>query len=474
MTTHYDVIVIGAGPGGYVAAIRCAQLGLKTACVDRGLDADGKPVLGGTCLNVGCIPSKALLDVSHRYIDMRENGHNYGLLGDMQVDVSRMLSYKARVVRQLTGGIKQLLKANDIDWLQGEGKLLNAEREVQVTAHDGQQTTHSAKTVIIATGSKPRELAIAPLKDRLIIDSTGALTLDSVPQKLGIIGAGVIGLELGSVWSRVGSEVTIFEAQERFLPTVDQEIAKAAQKVLREQKLDLLLGAGISAINIVAGKVEVVYRHADSEHRKQFDRLIVATGRVPVTDNLCDKDLLKIDDRGYIAIDDDCQTNIPGVYAIGDVVRGAMLAHKASEEGIAVAERIAGHYAKVNYDAIPWVIYTHPEIAWVGKTEEMLKESGEDYKTGVFPMAASGRARAMHASAGMIKIISSVKSDRVLGVHILSAQASELIAQAVLALEFEATTEDIARTIFAHPTLSEALHEAALSVDKRALHITNK
>lgn len=473
MSNNYDVIVIGGGPAGYVAAIRCAQLGMKTACVDKWINKQGKPALGGTCLNVGCIPSKALLESSEKYHDLREHGALHGVIAEsVSADVPQMVSRKDGIVKQLTGGISQLFKANNIDWLKGHGKLL-PEKQVEVS---GDEThTYTASHVIIATGSTPVTIPSAPLQGDTIVDSSGALDWESVPTKLGVIGAGVIGLELGSVWRRLGAEVVILEAQDTFLPMVDQQVAKDAQRTLKKQGLDIRLGARLTATTIEQAGINLQFQDKAGEQQITVDRLIVAVGRRPVTDNLFAPETeLLLDERGFVHVNDDCETTIPGVYAIGDVVRGPMLAHKGSEEGVAVAERIAGHHAHVNYDAIPSVVYTHPEIAWVGKNEEELKASGDAYKAGVFPFAASGRAKAMEATPGMVKVLSDAATDRILGVHMVGAATSELVGQAVMAMEFEGTVEDIARTVFAHPTLSEALHEAALSADGRAIHIANK
>ena len=473
MSTNYDVIVIGGGPAGYVAAIRCAQLGLKTACVEKWINKQGKLALGGTCLNVGCIPSKALLESSEKFHDLLEHGAMHGVIAkSVKADVPAMISRKDDIVEQLTGGIEQLFKANGVDWLQGHGKLLK-DNKVEVSGEETQ--VYDTTNVIIATGSTPIEIPSAPLSGDLVVDSAGALDWESVPKKLGVIGAGVIGLELGSVWRRLGAEVVILEAQDTFLPMVDQQVAKDAQRTFKKQGLDIRLGTRLTGTKTTKKSVELSYQDKDGEQSLTVDRLIVAVGRRPVTDDLFAPETeLYVDERGFVHVNNACETNVPGVYAIGDVVRGPMLAHKGSEEGIAVAERIAGQHAHVNYDAIPNVVYTHPEIAWVGKSEEELKSSGENYKAGVFPFVASGRAKAMEAASGMVKILADVDTDRVLGIHMVGASASELIGQAVLVMEFEGTIEDMAHTVFAHPTLSEAIHEAALGADGRAIHIANK
>ncbi len=474
MTDKYDVIVIGAGPGGYVAAIKAAQLGLKTACVEKWTSEAGKVVLGGTCLNVGCIPSKALLESSHKFEEARHEFATHGIVApEVSLDLGRMMARKDGIVKNLTGGIAALFKANGVTALHGAARLL-ANRRVEVSDGKGEQKIYEADNVIIATGSRPVEIPPAPLSEQ-VVDSTGALSFTEVPAKLGIIGAGVIGLELGSVWARLGSEVTILEAQETFLASVDQQIAREALKQMTRQGLDIRLKARVTATEVKRGQVRVVYTDAKGEQEIKVDKLIVAVGRAPVTDHLLATDCgVVLDERGFIYVNDECRTNMPGVWAIGDVVRGPMLAHKASEEGIVVAERIAGHRAQVNYDCIPWVIYTHPEIAWVGKTEEQLKAEGEEYQVGVFPFAASGRAMAANATVGQVKILAHARTDRILGVHIIGPQASELIAQGVIAMEFGSSAEDLALTVFAHPTLSEAVHEAALAVAGQAIHISQR
>lgn len=472
---NHDVIVIGAGPAGYVAAIRCAQLGMKVACVDEWLDRDGQPVLGGTCLNAGCIPSKALLESSALYQQLQQdmNGHGVSITG-VSLDVVAMINSKEQVVHDLTHGIAGLFRANGIEWFPGRGQLL-PDRQVRVTAHTGSQQTIAAAHVILAPGSTPVPLTVAPLQGDVVVDSSGALNWTGVPQRLGIIGAGVIGLELGSVWRRLGADVILLEAQEDFLAMADRQIAQSALRLFQKQGLDIQLGACVKATRVDANGVHVDYEYSgDVQSSLTVDRLIVAVGRRPCTDGLAAAETeLLLDEQGFIHVDEECCTSTPGVYAIGDVVRGPMLAHKGSEEGVAVAERIAGQHSEVNYEAIASVVYTHPEIAWVGRTEEALKQAGIEYRTGMFPFAASGRARAMQATDGMVKVLSDAATDRVLGVHILGAQASELIGQAVMAMEFDASSEDIARTVFAHPTLSEALHEAALAVDSRAVHVAH-
>jgi dihydrolipoamide dehydrogenase len=466
------VIVIGAGPAGYVAAIRCAQLGMKTACIDDWRDRNGVPALGGTCLNAGCIPSKALLESSEFYARLREAAATHGIVaGDIALDLEAMMTRKDRVVHDLTEGVATLFRSNAIEGIPGRARLL-PERKVQVTPHAGDPYTLTADHVILATGSQPVAIEAAPLHEERIVDSSGALAWTSVPRRLGIIGAGVIGLELGSVWRRLGAEVALLEAQPLFLAMVDQQLARIALGLFRKQGLDIRLGALVKSTRVGDDGVAIEYQDADGMKTLAVDRLVVAVGRTPCTQGLASAEAgLLLDEGGFIHVDEHCVTNLPGVYAIGDAVRGPMLAHKGSEEGIAVAERIAGQSTDVAYDRIASVIYTRPEIAWVDRTEEALKQAGVEYRSGVFPFLASGRARAMHETDGMVKVLADAATDRVLGVHIMSSHASELIGQAVIAMEFDASSEDIARTVFAHPTLSEALHEAALAVDKRALHL---
>lgn len=475
MAEVYDVIVIGGGPAGYVAAIRAAQLGLKTACVEQWINKQDKPALGGTCLNVGCIPSKALLESTELYDTARHSFKDLGInVGEVSLDVPKMIGRKDKIVLELTGGIEMLFKQNGIDWLQGTGQLL-ADKQVKVTGHDGIDTIHDSKNVIIATGSVPINLSATPLEGNIVVDSAGALDWDAVPGSVCVIGAGVIGLELGSVWRRMGSEVVLLEAQDTFLPMVDKAIAREAQRTFTKQGLDIRLSTRVMGSVVKGNQVVVSYQDADGEHEQIFDKLIVAVGRRAFTDGVCASEAaVEQDERGLFHVNDFCETNIPGVYAIGDVVRGPMLAHKGSEEGVMAAERIAGEPGSVNYDVMPNVVYTHPEVAWVGKTEEQLKSEGVDYQVGTFPFAASGRAKAKGDTTGMVKIIRDKGTDRMLGAHLIGPSASELLAQSVLAMEFDATIEDIAHTIHAHPTLSEAMHEAALSADGRAIHIANR
>ena len=475
MSDKFDVIVIGGGPGGYVAAIKAAQLGLKTACVEKYIGRDGKMALGGTCLNVGCIPSKALLDSSWKYHEAQSSFNVHGIAVEgLKVDVPAMIGRKDTIVKNLTGGIAALFKANGVTAIAGHGKLL-ANKQVQVTAEDGSSTVYQADNVIIAAGSKPIDIPPAPVDQEVIVDSTGALDFQAVPERLGVIGAGVIGLELGSVWARLGAKVTVIEAQEKFLPAVDEQVAKEAQKVLTKQGLEIRLGARLTGSQVANGEVTVNFTDAQGEQQLTFDKLIVAVGRRPVTENLLAEDSeVTLDERGFIYVDETCATSVPGVYAIGDVVRGPMLAHKASEEGIMAAERIAGRKAQMNYDLIPSVIYTHPEIAGVGKTEQQLKAEGVAVNVGVFPFAASGRAMAANDTGGFVKIIADANTDRVLGAHVIGPSAAELVQQAAIAMEFGTSAEDLGLMVFSHPTLSEALHEAALAVNGDAIHVANR
>jgi len=476
MSTKYDVVVIGAGPAGYVAAIRAAQLGLKTACIDKMIGRDGKPTFGGTCLNVGCIPSKALLDSSWKYHEAKDSFDIHGIsTGEVNMDVSTMIGRKNTIVKNLTSGIAGLFKANGVEGLKGTGKLL-AGKKVEFTSLEGETSTLEADNVIICTGSLPINIPSAPVDEKVIVDSTGALEFTEVPKRLGVIGAGVIGLELGSVWARLGSEVVCLEAQDQFLFAMDKAIAKEAQKTLTKQGLDIRLSARVTASEVKGDEVEVTYQNAKGEEEKvTFDKLIVCVGRRPYTDGLLAEDAgVTLDERGFIYVNDHCETGVPGVYACGDVVRGPMLAHKGSEEGVMVAERIAGQMPEVNYDIIPSVIYTHPEIAAVGMTEEQAKAAGEDYKVGTFPFAASGRAMAANEAHGSVKMIADAKTDRVMGCHIIGPSAADLVQQMAIAMEFGATAEDIGMIVASHPTLSETVKEAALAVNGHAIHIANR
>ena len=475
MSDVYDVVVVGAGPAGYPAAIRAGQNKLKVACVDEWQNTDGSYAFGGTCLNAGCIPSKALLESSELFQRAKDEFAIHGIqIGGLTLDLGAMQKRRASIVKTMTNGINALFKANGVVGIQGHGRLL-AGNKVLVKAADGTEKTLEAKNVILASGSTPIRLKSVPHDGKYIVDSWNALEFDAVPKRLGVIGAGVIGLELGSVWRRLGSEVVVLEALESFLPMVDQTIAKEAQRHFKKQGLDIKLGAKVLSAAVSGDAVDVIYRDAQGEHSLQVDKLIVAVGRRPFTEGLlADGTGVQLDERGFIKVDEHCRTSAPNVWAIGDVVRGPMLAHKGKEEGVMVADLIAGHYGEVNYKVIPSVIYTQPEIAWVGQTEEQVKASGRPYKTGTFPFAASGRARAMEAGAGMAKIVSAKDDDEVLGIHVIGPMAGELIAEAVLAMEYSASTEDIQRTIHAHPTLSEAIHEAALAVDKKAIDALNR
>lgn len=475
MSQKFDVVVIGAGPGGYVAAIKAAQLGMKTALIEKYQGKEGKTALGGTCLNVGCIPSKALLDSSYKFHEAHESFKVHGIgTSEVTMDVPTMVARKDQIVKNLTGGVASLIKANGVTLFEGHGKLL-AGKQVEITGLDGNSQVLAAENVILASGSKPVEIPPAPVDQDIIVDSTGALDFQSVPGKLGVIGAGVIGLELGSVWARLGAEVTVIEAMDKFLPAADEQIAKEAQKILTKQGLNIRLGARVTGTEINGKQVTVKFTDAQGEQQQTFDKLIVAVGRRPVTADLLAADSgVTMDERGFIFVDDYCATSVPGVYAIGDVVRGAMLAHKASEEGVMVAERIAGHKAQMNYDLIPSVIYTHPEIAWVGKTEQALKAEGIEVNVGTFPFAASGRAMAANDTAGLVKVIADAKTDRVLGVHVIGPSAAELVQQGAIGMEFGTSSEDLGMMVFSHPTLSEALHEAALAVNGHAIHIANR
>ena len=478
MTQKFDVVVIGAGPGGYVAAIKAAQLGLSTACIEKYTDKEGKLALGGTCLNVGCIPSKALLDSSWKFHEAQDGLAIHGIGGvnreSVTIDVPAMVGRKANIVKGLTSGVATLFKANGVTSIQGHGKLLLG-KKVEVTKPDGSVEVIEAENVILAPGSRPIDIPPAPVDQNVIVDSTGALEFQAVPKRLGVIGAGVIGLELGSVWSRLGSQVTVLEALDTFLMAADTAVSKEALKTLTKQGLDIKLGARVTGSKVNGEEVVVTYTDSNGEQTITFDKLIVAVGRRPVTTDLLAADSgVVTDERGFIAVDDQCATAVPGVFAIGDVVRGMMLAHKASEEGIMVVERIKGHKAQINYDLIPSVIYTHPEIAWVGKTEQALKAEGVEVNVGTFPFAASGRAMAANDTGGFVKVIADAKTDRVLGVHVIGPSAAELVQQGAIGMEFGTSAEDLGMMVFSHPTLSEALHEAALAVNGGAIHVANR
>jgi len=477
MAKEFDVIVIGAGPGGYVAAIRCAQLGLKTACIDEWVDAENKASPGGTCLNVGCIPSKALIESSELYEHTLHDHKAHGInVKEVKLDLKTMLARKDQVVKDLTSGVSALFMANKITFFHGRGKL-GANKTVNVELLEGGKTeTLSGKNIILASGSSVTKLKVAPFDHENIVDSSGALAFDKVPKKLGVIGAGVIALELGSVWRRLGADVTMFKSRNNFLPTADAQVGQEALKQFTEQGLKFCMGVKITACTVKNRKVTLEYEDKQGKQKAVFDKLVVAVGRSPNSDKvLADGAGVNLDDRGFIIVDEFCHTNVPGVYAIGDVVRGPMLAHKASEEGVVVAEKIAGHAPlAIDLETVPSVIYTAPEIAWVGKTEEEAKQSGYDIKVGSFPFNANGRARAINDTVGFVKVIANAKTDRVIGIHIIGPQASELIMQAKIAMDFGSSSEDLAMTMFAHPTLSETFHEAALSVDGRAIHAVQK
>ena len=473
MSKQFDVIVIGGGPGGYVAAIRAAQLGFSVACIDEWKNEQGGPAPGGTCTNVGCIPSKALLQSSEHFDHANHGFAEHGIeVKGVKLNLAQMLGRKDGVVKQNNEGILYLFKKNKVSFFHGRGsfaKVADGLYEIEVAGASAE--TLIAKQVIVATGSSPRALPNVPFDEKLILSNTGALAIDAVPKKLGVIGAGVIGLEMGSVWRRLGAQVTVLEALPTFLGAADDTIAKEAHKLFTKQGLDIHMGVKIGEIK--SGKdVSIEYTDAKGEsHKLSVDKLIVSIGRVPNTTGLNAEAVgLALDERGFIAVDEHCRTNLPNVWAVGDVVRGPMLAHKAEEEGVAVAERIAGQHGHVNFATIPWVIYTSPEIAWVGRTEQQLKADGVAYKAGAFPFLANGRARALGDTSGMVKVLADAKTDEILGVHIIGPMASELISEAVVAMEFRASSEDIARICHAHPTLSEATKEAALAVDKRSLN----
>ena len=475
MSKSFDVIVIGAGPAGYVGAIRAAQNGLNVACIDDWKNHDGSLAFGGTCLNAGCIPSKALLESSELVHRAHDEFAKHGIsTGKISVDIAKMQERKSGIVKQLTGGISALFKANKVTGMQGRGRLIKP-GQVEYTPHDGSPEMLAAKHVILAAGSVPVELKSMPFNGDTIVDSWDALEFDTAPKRLGVIGGGVIGLELGSVWNRLGSDVVVLEAIEEFLFMADRAIAKDSARQFKRQGLDIRLGAMVQSAAISDSGVTLKYTDKKGEHSLEVDTVIVAVGRRPNTDNLlADGCGVALDDRGFIKVDDECRTDASSVWAVGDCVRGPMLAHKGSEEGVMAADLIAGKISEVNYDVIPSIIYTAPEIAWVGKTEEEVKSSGRKYKVGSFSFAANGRAKAMEQAAGMVKILAAEDDDEILGVHIVGPMAGELLAEAVLAMEFSASAEDLQRTMHGHPTLSEAMHEAALAVDNRALHAINK
>jgi dihydrolipoamide dehydrogenase len=474
MAKNFDVVVIGGGPGGYIAAIRAAQLGFATACIDEWKNEQGGPAPGGTCTNVGCIPSKALLQSSEYF---EHAGHDFGNHGievqGLSLDLAKMLARKQAVVKQNNDGILYLFKKNKIAFFHGRGSFAGrSDAGYEIAVAGAAAETLVAKHVVVATGSTARALPGAAFDEKQILSNDGALAIPEVPKRLGVIGAGVIGLEMGSVWRRLGAEVTILEALPAFLGAADEQIAKEAAKAFGRQGLKIHLGVRIDTVKADRKGVAVGYTDARGEAQTlAVDKLIVSIGRVPNTTGLNPEAVgLALDERGFIAVDDECRTNLPNVWAVGDVVRGPMLAHKAEEEGVAVAERIAGQHGHVDFNTVPWVIYTSPEIAWVGQTEQQLKAAGRAYRAGTFPFAANGRARALGDTTGLVKFLADAKTDEILGVHIVGPLASELIAEAVVAMEFRASSEDIARICHAHPSLSEVTKEAALAVDKRALN----
>lgn len=475
MSDSFDVIVIGGGPAGYPAAIRAGQNKLSVACIDEWKNHDGSAAFGGTCLNAGCIPSKALLESTELYHRAHEEFAAHGIKAtDVTIDVTQLQKRKSGIVKTMTQGILALFKAAGVTPLQGHGKLLSGHR-VEFVAHDGTRRELTAKNIILASGSAPIELRSAPFQAPHIVDSWGALEFPAVPKRLGVIGAGVIGLELGSVWRRLGSEVVMLEALPDFLAVADQQVSKEALRHFKKLGMDVRLGAKVTGAKVTGDAVDVTYTDAKGEQKLTVDRLVVAIGRRPYTKDLLGPDTgVELDERGFIKVDHECRTGAEGIWAVGDCVRGPMLAHKGKEEGVMAADLIAGNYAEVNYKTVPSVVYTAPEIAWVGLTEEQVKAQGKAYKVGVFPFLASGRARAMEQAQGFAKVIASKDDDEILGVHIIGPMAGELIAEAVLAMEYSASTEDLQRTIHAHPTLSEAVHEAALAADKRAIDSINR
>lgn len=475
MSDKYDVIVIGGGPAGYVAAIRAAQLDMNVACIDRWLDDEGNPSLGGTCLNAGCIPSKALLESSEVYYRAQHEFAEHGVdFEGISMDIARMQKRRRSIVGQLTGGIDGLFKGNGVTWLQGSGRV-EGPGSVTFEPHGkGKAQTLAADNVIIASGSAPVEIDIAPFDGERILDSRGALALSETPERVGVIGAGYIGVELGSVWSRLGAETVILEALDEFMPIADRQIAREGLKQFRKQGLDIRLGTRVLGAKKQGGKkpgVKVDFEVDGEQSSEKFDRLIVAVGRRPCTEGLLGEEAqVTLDDKGFVAVDERYATSVPGVYAVGDVIGDPMLAHKGMEEGSAVAEILAGEKPHVNYDTVPSVVYTAPEIAWVGRTEAEIKEAGIEYRTGTMPFAANGRAKALGQEAGMVKIIADAHTDEVLGAHMLGPFVSELIQELVVAMEYRASSEDIARIMHGHPTLSETVHEAALAVDDRPIH----
>ena len=471
---EYDIVVIGGGPGGYVAAIKASQLGLKTACVEFDEDSSGKVKLGGTCLNVGCIPSKSLLDSSYKFQQISESFDEHGIkVSKPSYDLSKMMQRKDEIVTKLTGGVAHLFKHNKVESIHGKGKLISA-NEVEVTKAKGKKEILKAKNIILATGSRPINIPSVPWNGTTVVGSSGALEFNKTPKKLAIIGAGVIGLELGSVWSRLGAHVDIYEAEKSLLPMLDDDISRLIDREFRKQNLNIHLGSFVKGSKKSRKGVSLEIEIDGKVNSVDYEKVIVAVGRRPFTDNLLSQSInLSLDEKGFVPVNEFCQTSIDNVYAVGDIVRGPMLAHKAMEEGVMVAERIAGKRMEVNYDLVPSVIYTHPEIAWVGKTEKDLKAENIDYKKGSFPFSASGRALASGDSVGFVKMLADKETDEVLGVQIFGNSASEILQQGLIGMEFSASSEDFGLTMFSHPTVSEALHEAALAVNKQAIHIGN-
>ena len=475
MSDSFDVIVIGGGPGGYPAAIRAAQNGLRAACIDDWQNYDGSRAFGGTCLNAGCIPSKALLESSELFHRAQAEFGAHGIkTSGVALDLDTMQARKAGIVKQLTGGIGQLFKANKVTGLQGRGRFLG-DGKVEFTDPDGNKKTLTAKHVVLAAGSNPIELKSVPFDGKQIVDSWGALEFAAVPETLGVIGAGVIGLELGSVWQRLGAKVTMLEAMDSFLPMADAQISRDAHRQFKKQGLDIRLGAKVQGAKIGKKGVTLTYEDKDGSQELTVEKVIVAIGRRPCSAGLLGEGTgVETDERGFVKVDHECRTGVCNVWAVGDLVRGPMLAHKATEEGVMVADLIAGKIAEVNYEVIPSVIYTAPEIAWVGQTEAQAKEAGIDYKVGTFPFAPNGRAKAMEQTGGMVKLIANKRDDAIIGAHIIGPMAGELISELVVAMEFQASIEDIQRTVHAHPTLAESIHEAALAADGKALHGINR
>ena len=471
---EYDVVVIGGGPGGYVAAIKASQLGLKTAGVGFDEDSSGKVKLGGTCLNVGCIPSKSLLDSSYKFQQISESFDEHGIkVTKPSYDLNKMMQRKDEIVTKLTGGVAHLFKHNKVESIHGKGKLISA-NEVEVTKLKGKKQILKAKNIILATGSRPINIPSVPWNGTTVVGSSGALEFNKTPKKLAIIGAGVIGLELGSVWSRLGAHVDIYEAEKSLLPMLDDDVSRLIDREFRKQNLNIHLGTFVKGSKKTKKGVSLEIEIEGKVSNADYEKVIVAVGRRPFTENLLSESVnLSLDEKGFVPVNDFCQTSIENVYAVGDIVRGPMLAHKAMEEGVMVAERIAGKRMEVNYDLVPSVIYTHPEIAWVGKTEKDLKAENIDYKKGSFPFSASGRALASGDSVGFVKMLADKETDEVLGVQIFGNSASEILQQGLIGMEFSASSEDFGLTMFSHPTVSEALHEAALAVNKQAIHIGN-